>query len=57
MNTDTWSESDTVGTSSLLLQSTMTVDGDNTIYRVGTAAVDSQIHITRSMDDGLTFTG
>ncbi|MEZ4601180.1 MAG: Ig-like domain-containing protein [Syntrophotaleaceae bacterium] len=56
MNTGTWSESDTVGTSSLSLQSTMTVDGDNTIYRVGTAASDSQIHITYSMDDGLTFT-
>lgn len=56
MNTDTWTESSTVGSSSLPLQSTMTVDGDNTIYRVGTAASDGKIHITYSKDGGLSFT-
>ncbi|MBN2429504.1 MAG: Ig-like domain-containing protein [Deltaproteobacteria bacterium] len=56
MNTDVWTRSSVIATASKPLQSTMTVDGDNTIYRVGTDAVDSRIHVTYSKDDGVSFT-
>ena len=56
MNTDVWTRSSVIATASKALQSTMTVDGDNTIYRVGTDAVDSRIHVTYSKDDGVSFT-
>jgi Bacterial Ig-like domain len=55
MNTGVWTRSNVITTSSLPLQSTMTVDGDNTIYRVGTSAVDSRIHVTYSQDGGVSF--
>ncbi len=54
MNTDVWTKTAAIGTSSQPLQSTMAVDGDNTIYRVGTGD-DDQVHVTCSVDGGLSF--
>jgi Bacterial Ig-like domain len=55
VNTDVWTKTEVIATSSSPLQSTMTVDGDNTIYRVGTEAGTSEIHVTYSLDDGISF--
>lgn len=54
MNTDVWTKTAAIGTSSQPLQSTMAVDGDNMIYRVGTGD-DDQVHVTCSVDGGLSF--
>lgn len=54
MNTGIWTSSNPIGTSTLALQSAMAVDGDNTIYRVGTLA-DNHVHMTYSLDGGETF--
>jgi len=54
MNTGIWSRSEVIATSSQPLQSTMAVDGDNTIYRVGTGN-DSQVHVAYSVDGGNSF--
>jgi hypothetical protein len=55
MNTDVWTKTEVISSSSKPLQSTMAVDGDGTIYRVGTNATDSRIHVTYSLDGGTSF--
>ncbi len=54
MNTDVWTKTEIIGTSSRPPQSTMAVDGDNTIYRVGTGN-DNLVHVTCSVDGGISF--
>lgn len=54
MNTDTWTTTQPMNTTAKPLQSDMTVDGENAIYRIGTNN-DNNIHLNISTDGGVSF--